>query len=134
DHQPVSIYVSLDTRRDYLYVDDGAALVCDFVDRAVLEPPGSPPIVKILASGQSVTIATLLGEFRRLTRQGLRVVVAPSAAARAQAHDLRFCSRQWPELDRRTMTPLPVAIAATLADIQRRVQRGTLLPVGSAGT
>jgi UDP-glucose 4-epimerase len=43
-----------------------------------------------------------------------------------QARDLSLRSRVWPELDRRTLTPLPAGIAATAADLQRKLQAGWL--------
>ena len=38
--QPLSVYVSMDTIRDYLYVDDCAGLVSDMLDRADSARPG----------------------------------------------------------------------------------------------
>jgi len=43
-----------------------------------------------------------------------------------QARDLSLRSRVWPELDHRLLTPLPVGISATAADLQRRLQAGWL--------
>src|SRR5699024_9202621 len=61
---PVNVYVSLDTLRDYLYVDDAAALVVDLVE-TIAASPGSGAVTKILASGHSVSVAALLGELNR---------------------------------------------------------------------
>ncbi|MGM7422557.1 NAD-dependent epimerase/dehydratase family protein [Cellulosimicrobium sp. CpK407] len=115
--RPIGIYVPLDTLRDYLFVDDCAAMVLDTLDRAATLPPGSDPVVKILASQQSVSIATLLGEMRRIYKRRPQAVLAASPFTSRQALDLRFRSRVWPELDHRAFVPLPVGIAATGADI-----------------
>ena len=118
----VSVYVSLDTIRDYLFVDDCADMICDALDgvAAVAEP--GRPVVKILGAHQGVTIGALLGEFRRVFKRSPLVLVGSSDAARYQAADLRVRSVVWPELDRRTLTSLPAGLAATAEDLFRTVK------------
>lgn len=116
--QPVSIYVSLDTIRDYLFVDDCAEMVCDMLDLG--GPPGAlpgEPVVKVLASQQPTTIAGLIATCRQVFKRPLRLTLGSSANARFQVKDLRLRSTVWPEIDRRALTPLPVGIAATVAGI-----------------
>lgn len=122
---PASIYVSLDTIRDYIYVYDCAALICDSLDRlaAVQRADGVIHSTKILASGEGTTIATLLGYFRTVSKGHPHVMLGSSAAASLQAHDLRLSSRVWPDLDYRDLTPLPAGIHATILDIMRGIQR-----------
>jgi UDP-glucose 4-epimerase len=43
-----------------------------------------------------------------------------------QAKDLSLRSRFWPELDRRSLTPFPVGVAMTAADLLRHLQDGAL--------
>ena len=114
---PISIYVSLDTMRDYLFVSDAAAMVADTLSIAADEH-GSHT-VKIFASGRSVTIGAILAECRAVFRRRPQVVLATSAQAAAQAHDLRLRSVVWPALDRRTHTPLASGVAATLEATRR---------------
>jgi UDP-glucose 4-epimerase len=123
---PASLYVPLDTLRDYVYVDDCAALIGDLVLRAIEEHERSGPlhVVKNVISGQSVSISALLGYFRTLAKGHPHVMLASSTAAALQAIDLRLASVQWPELDVREYTPLPAGIHATMADILARVQAG----------
>lgn len=121
--RPIGIYVSLDTLRDYIFVDDCADLVLDTVARAASLPPGCPPVVKILASGHSVTIAELIGTLRALHKRKPQAILAASPLGRSQARDLRFRSVVWPDLDERTLTPLPVGIAATSEDIGGSTRR-----------
>jgi UDP-glucose 4-epimerase len=118
--QPVGIYVSLDTLRDYVYVDDCAEMILGVLDRADGLEPGADAVVKILAAQRSVSIAGLIGELRRIVRRRPSLVVASSSGARQQARDLRFRSTVWTELDDRARTPLAVGIAATRDDIGRR--------------
>lgn len=120
--RPIGIYVSLDTLRDYIYVDDCADLVLDLVDRTAQVEPGTPPVVKILAAQTSVTIAELIGTLRALNKRKPQAILAASPLGARQARDLRFRSVIWPELDARTYTPLPVGIAATSEDIGRSLR------------
>lgn len=121
--QPLSVYVSLDTTRDYLYVDDCAAMIGDGLDRLGRERPAAP-VVKILASQQGVTIGALLAETRRVFKRAPRVVLGSSPFAKYQVRDLRLRSVVWPELDHRSLTPLGVGMKATAADLLRAVQLG----------
>jgi UDP-glucose 4-epimerase len=116
--QPAHVYVSLDTIRDYLYVDDCAALVLAGSERVGREPPGSV-VTKILAAQQSSTIANLLGCCRQVFGPRVPITTALSARSRQQARDLRFRSIVWPELDRRPLTPLASGIHRTAEDLRR---------------
>jgi UDP-glucose 4-epimerase len=123
--QPLSLYMPLDTVRDYLYVSDCAALVADTLHEARSLPAGTS-VTKVLASHRAVTIGALLGEMRRLLRRPPRVVLAASPAARHQIVDLRLRSVTWPHLDRRSLTPLPVGISATMDDLRTALRAGAL--------
>lgn len=117
--QPISIYVPLDTVRDYLFVHDCAAMISDALEALA---PGSGCTLKILASQQGTTVAALLGECTRVFKRRPRVVLGASESARFQARDLRLRSVVLQDLDRRTLTPLPVGIRATVAGQLRSVQ------------
>jgi UDP-glucose 4-epimerase len=121
--QPISVYVSLDTIRDYLFVDDCADMIRLALDGAHRATDGGGvALVKIFGSHQPVTIGTLIGECRRVFKRPLRVVLGTSSTARYQASDLRIRSIVWPELDHRAMTSLPAGIAATADELFRTVQ------------
>ena len=87
--QPLSVYVSLDTMRDYLYVNDAAEMSVAALD-AVAETLVMH--VKILASERSTTIASILGDLHRLARRRPPVVLGTSVNARFQVRDLRLRS------------------------------------------
>jgi UDP-glucose 4-epimerase len=122
--EPVSIYVSLDTRRDYLFVGDCADMVVDGL-AGLREHAGTGVVTKILSSGRSTTIATLIGESTRLFRRRPRVVVRSPSVTGAQVRDLRVESLVWRELDRHARTPLPVGMSLTAADVERRLVAAT---------
>jgi UDP-glucose 4-epimerase len=127
-NQPISIYVPLDTVRDYIYAPDCGELVADVLARLWVDVDGghAPVQVKILASQRGVTIGALLGELRRIFKRSIKVVNGSSATARVQARDLRFRSVVWPDLDRRTLTPLAAGIRATVDHLTLQLQVGSL--------
>jgi UDP-glucose 4-epimerase len=125
---PLSVYVSLDTLRDYLYAPDCAELIFEGLVRLRQESAatGAVVITKILASQRAITVGAVLGEIRRVFKVPTHIVVAASAAPAAQAKDLSLRSLVWSELDRRSLTPFPVGIARTSADLLRRLQGANL--------
>jgi UDP-glucose 4-epimerase len=135
--QPVSIYVSLDTLRDYFFAPDCADLIVAGLARlrqeqSATQPDAVPGVVtglvttKILASQRAITIGAVIGEMRRIFKRSPRVVLGASPISALQARDLSLRSRVWPDLDRRTLTPFPVGVAITAADLLRRLQVGAV--------
>jgi UDP-glucose 4-epimerase len=82
--------------------------------------------MKILASQRAITIGAVLAEMRRIFKRNPRIVLGASSVSAMQARDLSLRSRVWPELDRRSLTPFPVGVATTAADLLRRLQLGAL--------
>lgn len=119
--KPLSIYVPLDTLRDYLFVDDAAALALDLIE--VTADQRGAASIKILGSQCSVSVASLVMQAQRVFRRPIRVLFGSSSQAARQAHDLRVRSVVWPELDRRALHTLPSGISATATDIETRLIR-----------
>jgi UDP-glucose 4-epimerase len=134
--QPLSIYVSLDTLRDYLFAPDCARLIAAGLarlrqeDRAATETSKATVVTKIMASQRAITIGAVLGEVRRIFKSQPRIVLGASPASAMQARDLSLRSLVWPELDRTALTPFPVGVATTAADLLRRLQLGAVASVG----
>ncbi|MFN3255103.1 MAG: NAD-dependent epimerase/dehydratase family protein [Ilumatobacter sp.] len=122
--KPVSIYVSLDTIRDYVYVDDAAAIILDLLAGAAEFGEGSS-LIKIVASGDSVSIGGVLGEIRRVLGRAPNIVMTTSSRSAMQGSALSFRSVVVPEIDRRVRTPLPAGIAATIESIRRDLAAST---------
>lgn len=121
--QPISIYVSLDTARDYLYVDDCARIVLDGLN--LVELHGGPRL-KILASQQATTIASILAELRRVTKRRPQVILAANPLSKFQAKDLRFQSTVMTELDRHVSTTLATGIRSTLESLAQDMRAGRM--------
>lgn len=125
--QPVSLYVSTDTVRDYLWADDAALLVHDALQRARTraEQGHAEVSTHIMATEQGTTIGALLGELRRVHGRSPQVVHVASAASAWQPRDLRFRSVV-DGMPRRSRTPLPVGVAGVLRHLVRQQQHGVL--------
>jgi UDP-glucose 4-epimerase len=63
---------------------------------------------------------------RRIFKSSPRIVLGASAVSAMQARDLSLRSRVWPDLDLRPLTPFPVGVATTAADLMRRLQLGAV--------
>jgi UDP-glucose 4-epimerase len=129
--RPISVYVSLDTIRDYIYVDDCAEMIVAGMERLGRTTPPDAAVVKIVGSGVPVTVGAILGDFRRLFRRRPPTVLGDSPARRFQVKDLRMRSLVWPELNRFSRTTLPTGIGATVADLSIRLRSGELAGSGA---
>ncbi|GAA2742789.1 hypothetical protein GCM10009868_14130 [Terrabacter aerolatus] len=127
DRRPTQIWVSLDTLRDYLFAPDAGEMVVDAMTRLRHGPlpegvADGGVVTKIFATQRAITIGAVLAELRRIFRRRPATVLGASPTSSQQGQDLRLVSRVWPELDRRTLTPFPAGVQATLADLQLRMQ------------
>lgn len=125
--QPVSLYVPLDTVRDYLFAADAGRMTADALARLEAERAagaGHRVIVKIFASEVETTVASVLGAWRQSLRRPLRVALASNPAAALQPRVLSFRSRVWPDLrGRPTLLPLGV-------EVVRQYQLGRMMADG----
>jgi len=123
------LYVPLDTIRDYLFSHDAGRLIADGLDRLRLEAARTsttPAVVKIIASNRPTTVATVLAQFRWITKRPASVIVAASPNAQRQARDLRMTSAVWPELDRHPVTTLSEGMRWVLTGILDMTARGRI--------
>lgn len=131
---PVPVYVSLDTMRDYIYVEDCAAMIASGLAglRDRLASMDDRVLVKVMASGQSTTLATMIGESNRVFHRRARMSVI-SAPTTGQVRDLRLRSVEWPELQRHNRTTLPAGFRRTAEDVARAVVAGGVVAPGRPG-
>lgn len=124
--QPVTIYVSLDTMRDYVYAADVGELVEAGLSglRVRVGDAPVPLVTKVVATGSSLTIGALVGESTRLHRARPRVVVKAPLGGTGQIRDLRLRSVVWPELDAHLVTPMVVGMSRTAADVAQQLRAG----------
>lgn len=71
-HQPIEIFVPLDTLRDYIFSDDAALAFINSL--RVLSIDGCKYQIKIIASERSTTIAEIISTFNRLLQKRVLLV------------------------------------------------------------
>jgi UDP-glucose 4-epimerase len=126
-HEPVSIYVPLDTIRDYLFAADAGRMVVEAIKlREASRRGGAPPetTTKIFASEVETTVASVLRAWRQALRRPLRISLSGSPVGRLQPRVLSFRSRVWPEL-RGQPTLLQLGVDTVRRDQLARLMRGT---------
>jgi NAD dependent epimerase/dehydratase family len=125
-HEPVSIYVPLDTIRDYLFAADAGRMVVEAIKlRETSRRGGAPPrtTIKIFASEVETTVASVLRAWRQVLRRPLRISFSGSPVGRLQPRVLSFRSRVWPEL-RGQPTLLQLGVDTVRRDQLARLMRG----------
>jgi UDP-glucose 4-epimerase len=125
-HEPVSIYVPLDTIRDYLFAADAGRMVVEAIKlREISRRGGEPPgtTTKIFASEVETTVASVLRAWRQVLRRPLRISLSGSPVGRLQPRVLSFRSRVWPEL-RGQPTLLQLGVDMVRRDQLARLMRG----------
>lgn len=121
---PVSIYVPLDTRRDYLFVDDCARQIAASLDRTISERPRA--VLKIFASEQSTSLAQIVGVFSRMAKH--RPLIVSRQAPRTQSISVKFRSDVWRDLGGLRRTDLAAGIHLLHEHQLGLFQRGLLPP------
>jgi UDP-glucose 4-epimerase len=115
--KPINIFVSLDTIRDYLYVDDAAAATLALVEDAVHDS-STEPVITIIASGEPTTIGQLIRTVNQVTKRKVPVALGSHASAAAQVADLRLV----PSDGSIARTPLPAGVRRVYLDILQQLQ------------
>ena len=122
--QSVNLFVPMETLRDYLYVDDAAAMVRDVVTRAVRGSRSSRSCATCPRNGP-VSVAAVLRTVQHVARRGVRVALGTSPASRFQVRDLRIATHFAGDFRDLELTPFPVAVKQVYEDILQRVRRPT---------
>lgn len=126
--EPVSIWVPLDTIRDYLFAADAGRMTVAAIERreeARERGERATVTTKIFASEVETTVASVLAAWRQALRRPLRVALGSSAVGTLQPRVLSFRSRVWPDL-RGQPTLLPLGIDALRRDQLARMQAAGL--------
>jgi len=100
--QPINIFVSLDTIRDYIYVEDAARVALQWVHEVMRSQQPADATVAVIASGQPTALGQLIRLIEDIAKTKIPVALGSHASASAQVADLRL----QPTL---TATPLPHA-------------------------
>lgn len=99
--EAISIYVPLDTIRDYLFAADAGQMVVKALARRRADRDAGSlvgTVTKIFATEVETTVASVLGAWRQVLRRPLRVSLAASPVSQIQPRVLSFRSSVWPEI------------------------------------
>ena len=114
---PITMFVPLDTMRDYIHTDDAAARALHW---ARMSLHGQESATRVVASGQSETLSHIIALMNSITRVRIPVASGLHESARVQASDLRLAPDTDQAIDRLPLTPLPVGMKQVFLDIRRR--------------
>jgi UDP-glucose 4-epimerase len=117
----ISIFVPIDTTRDYLYADDAARQCIHLLGAAVTEPQ---IMLRVLASHRSTTIGEVARLVQAVSHRRTPILQVPGAAAAGHARHLALTSLD-PALRAFPTTPLPVGINVVYQHLLQRVLYGT---------
>ena len=120
--QPTNIFVSLDTIRDYIYVDDAARAILDAVGHAAGEQSQQPTTL-VVASGEPATVGQVIRTMNLVAKRRVPVALGSHPSASAQAPDIRL----EPTRPLINATPLPTGMKAVYLDVLARVQHRSLI-------
>ena len=113
--KPIDIFVSLDTMRDYIYVDDAAKIIANLVIKE-----SRAESTHIIASGQPVSLGYLIQLAQDISRTRIPIAIGAHASSAAQARDLRLTPTENP--NNSNATTLPAGIKNVYLDILQRRQ------------
>lgn len=113
--KPLTIFVPLDTLRDYITADDAARRLLHWV--AVDEGDES---IRVIASGQAVSIGHLIRVTRNVARTPIPTACGIHASAALQSADLRLIPDTDAKIKEFPLTQLPVGVQVVYSDILRR--------------
>ena len=125
--EQVNVFVSLDTLRDYIYVDDAAALLLHWIEvraasgsRSGSEATTSS--VRLIGSGEPISLGFLINLVQDVTRTKIPIAYGSHASASNQARDLRLIPDQDHFTRKFPRTALPAGIKNVYLDLLDRRQ------------
>ncbi len=121
--KPITVFVPLDTMREYIFTDDAAKRALHWASRA-LETQEST--TRVVSSGQPETIGHIIALMNDITRVRIPIASGVHDSASAQARDLRLIPDADDAVQEMSLTPLPAGMKQVFLDIRRRHAAATL--------
>ncbi|MGD1282469.1 NAD-dependent epimerase/dehydratase family protein [Mycobacterium seoulense] len=120
--QSLNVFVPMETLRDYLYVDDAAAMVRTLVENAVRDQP-STPVLRNISSQRPVSVCAVVRTVQQVTHRTVRIALGTSPSTRYHVRDLRLSTNFPGEFRDVAITPFPVTVKRVYDDILWRTFR-----------
>ena len=110
--EPLTMFVPLDTMRDYITADDAAQRLLHWLT------VGHPRIsIRVIASGQATSLGYLINVMKDITRVATPIAYGIHESAAYQSADLRLLPDSDEVIDDLPLTPLPVGVKAVYQDV-----------------
>ena len=116
--EPLTMFVPLDTLRDYITADDAAERLLHWISR---HQRGTQ--VRVIASGRATSLGYLINLMKDITRVATPIASGIHASAAYQSPDLRLTPDTDAAIKAMPLTPLPAGIKGVYEDILTRHQR-----------
>jgi UDP-glucose 4-epimerase len=115
-HRPIQIFVPFDTIRDYIAVDDAAAII---IAALRAQPCGERLQMKIVGSEQPQTIAEIIATFKRIARRPPLIATSASRLSAIYSRRVQFRSVVQPDCRSLVSTSLLIGVSQ-LMEAERR--------------
>jgi len=125
--EPITMFVSLDTIRDYIYTDDAAKVILELINETQnqeIANAGHSSTV-IIASGQPTSLGYLINMMQDVSHTKIPVAYGSHSSAGAQARDLRLIPTNTDQAENLVNTPLSAGVKNVYLDILQRYQLAT---------
>jgi UDP-glucose 4-epimerase len=117
--QSLNVFVPMETLRDYLYVDDAAAMVCALVENAVQKQP-STPVLRNISSQRPVSVCAVLRTVEQVAHRTVRIALGTSPSSKYHVRDLRLFTYFPHDFQGVAITPFPVTVKRVYDDVLRQ--------------
>lgn len=126
----ISVFVPLDTTRDYLLSTDAAQQCLALIDRATARGPVEP-LMRVVASHRSTSVGELAGLVQAVAHRRTRILQVQTASTSLHVRHLSLTSTD-ATMRQFLPTPLAIGVRAVYSDLFRRYMaaRGTPAHVG----
>ena len=115
--EPITMFVPLDTMRDYIFTDDAAIRGLHWAKTSL---DRDESLTRIVGSGQPETLAHIITLMNSITRVRIPIASGVHDSARAQARDLRLLPDTDSIIERLPLTPMPVGMKSVFLDVRQR--------------
>ena len=117
--EPLTMFVPLDTLRDYIYADDAAAIALHWLSKQAADIT----TIRVIASGEPTSLGRLIGLMSDITRTRIPVAYGIHASSAMQSPDLRLAPDADEHTRSRTRTALPEGMKMVYLDLLQRHQQ-----------
>ncbi|MGH3556273.1 MAG: NAD-dependent epimerase/dehydratase family protein [Mycobacterium sp.] len=120
--QSLNVFVPMETLRDYLYVDDAAAMARTLIENAVHKQP-STPVLRNISSQRPVSVCTVVRTVQQVAHRTVRIALGTSLSSQYHVRDLRLCTHFPHDFQGVAITPFPVTVKRVYDDVLRQQAR-----------